>query len=297
MPLVFLGMALVADLLRPSQARIDSATIGGCLNRDYSVVHVGQSVVTLEAQHVPALDPNKLLMITARTGGLMPGGITIERQGEFADIRRALACAHAGDTVSLSGWADNPRVFSPVDLTLTIRVIDPLVIRATGNSLANLRTNDRRDATESIDVVAGAQQIRRRAPELISAALHGVALRQPLLSLVGAGPGTTPTGDDVIVGVLAAFDITGRARAARRLRTAVAPLLPRTTSVSRHYLAAAIDGRFGEHVHDLVAALEKSASTKSTIERALRWGATSGIDLLTGITTGLLNTVQAESAA
>lgn len=291
-------MALFADLLRPSQARIDSTVFGGILDHEYSVVHVGQSVVTLEPRHHGARQPHGLLMITARSGGLMPGGITIESPSEFANIRaRALEALNSTDTVSLGGWGNGASVFSPIDLTLSIRFLDVSIVHEVSTSLANLNTSDHHGASASIAVVAGAKQIRRRSPDLVAAALRGVELRQPLLSLVGAGPGTTPTGDDVIVGVLAAFDIAGNAGPARRLRAAVAPLLPRTTSASRHYLAAAIDGRFGEHVHDLVGALEKSASAKTTIELASRWGATSGIDLLTGITTGLLNPVQAESAA
>ena len=303
MPLLFLGMALVADLLTPSRARIDSTASTDLLGYEHSVVHVGQSVVSLATVHVQPSAPHRLLIITTLEGGVMPGGVCIESSDDFVKIRSAAAeCVSSCRSVALRGWDRNKAVFAPVDLTLSAREIGADAIHALWRNLASRSLNGqasmiRRSATESFATVSGAQKIRAYAPDLVAAASDGRGLGQLLIGLVGAGPGTTPTGDDLIVGVLAALDTTGSTAAARRLRAAVAPLLTRTTAASRHYLASAIDGRFGEHVHALVRRLEKSASAETTIELASRWGATSGIDLLTGLASGLLYTVQVESAA
>ena len=76
-----------------------------------------------------------------------------------------------------------------------------------------------------------------------------------LRRLIGAGPGSTPAGDDVVVGVLAALRATGRDDAAAAIGRASCRLLDRTTSASRMYLSAAADGRFAERVHELVRGL------------------------------------------
>jgi hypothetical protein len=104
-----------------------------------------------------------------------------------------------------------------------------------------------------------------------------------LHALVGAGPGTTPSGDDVIVGAMAGLRACGLADAATSLGRRVLPLLPATTTASGHYLRAAADGRFGEHVHELNDSLETGRPAAAVIARASRWGATSGVDLLFGL--------------
>ena len=59
--------------------------------------------------------------------------------------------------------------------------------------------------------------------------------------------------------------------------------LSRTTSSTAHYLAAAADGRFAQREHQLVAGLEHREAARAAATAATRWGATSGLDLLTGL--------------
>ncbi len=105
--------------------------------------------------------------------------------------------------------------------------------------------------------------------------------------LIGAGPGTTPTGDDMVVGSLAALAVLGRADAASALSATVAPRLAETTTTSRHYLAAAASGRFAEHVHHLLDGFVDGMPARTIIATASTWGASSGVDLLIGMTATL----------
>jgi hypothetical protein len=87
----------------------------------------------------------------------------------------------------------------------------------------------------------------------------------------------------VVAGVLAGLHVTNRRDAAHRLGAALLPLLPRTTSASAHYLAAAADGRFALRVHDELAGLASPAAARRAARTAREHGATSGLDLLAGV--------------
>jgi hypothetical protein len=106
----------------------------------------------------------------------------------------------------------------------------------------------------------------------------------------GRGPGLTPSGDDVLVGILAVFTAPGvEARCepvAARLRVALAPTLATTNEISRALLAQASQGRVSRPVWELARAL-LSASPTALFSQAradvLSTGATSGGDTCAGL--------------
>lgn len=110
---------------------------------------------------------------------------------------------------------------------------------------------------------------------------HGVRF------LLGRGPGLTPTGDDILIGYLAANILLNKSSENvimildELLAAAEAP----TTTVSNHYLLCGMTGRFSQSVRELVNVLTK-ASSREQIELKIRavtsFGHTSGIDLLAG---------------
>jgi hypothetical protein len=128
------------------------------------------------------------------------------------------------------------------------------------------------------------------ARELRSAA-HDANLLQTVLSgVVGRGPGATPSGDDVLVGVLAVLKSPhsgpAGARTADLFGRLLLPLLPRTTEVSGHLLRQAARGWFSRDLDELVEGLTGSASANELSERARRVcdaGATSGADACEGL--------------
>lgn len=106
--------------------------------------------------------------------------------------------------------------------------------------------------------------------------------------LVGLGPGLTPSGDDALVGVEAALHALGHP-AAGFLAMALDDVADRTTTVSATLLRQAARGEFTERIHRLLAALlgDDDGALHGAVERAIAWGATSGMDGLIGVLAGL----------
>lgn len=109
-------------------------------------------------------------------------------------------------------------------------------------------------------------------------------------SLVGLGPGLTPSGDDALVGLLAVLHRLSPANDASLalLGPAVATHLHRTGDISAHYLRLAVAGHVGERLVALGDALAVGADLD--VDRAAASvaasGATSGADALLGVLAG-----------
>ena len=110
-----------------------------------------------------------------------------------------------------------------------------------------------------------------------------------LAQVVGRGPGLTPAGDDVLVGMLAALRLAPSTQAAAHaaiLARSVEPLLASTTDLSAHLLRQAARGLFGRALHELVSALADDTAPdplRERIARVLAIGATSGADACAGV--------------
>jgi hypothetical protein len=106
----------------------------------------------------------------------------------------------------------------------------------------------------------------------------------------GRGPGLTPSGDDVLAGILAVLTAPGVSNRceplAARLRAALAPALATTNEISRALLRQASNGQVSRPVWELTSALlSGSAAATFTQARAdvLSIGATSGGDMCAGL--------------
>jgi hypothetical protein len=106
--------------------------------------------------------------------------------------------------------------------------------------------------------------------------------------LIGLGPGLTPSGDDVLVGIEAALHALARPTAGF-LVLAIDGVEGRTTELAATLLGHAAAGEFAERLHVLLAALLGSddEAIPAAIDRAVAWGATSGADCLLGVLLGL----------
>lgn len=102
--------------------------------------------------------------------------------------------------------------------------------------------------------------------------------------LVGAGPGLTPAGDDVLAGALVTAYATSDPRLVRwRQETRAALTARRTTAVSRALLHHALDGYSTADLADLLTALCRGADLAEPRTRLLAVGHTSGAALLVGV--------------
>lgn len=129
-------------------------------------------------------------------------------------------------------------------------------------------------------------------------------------ALVGFGPGLTPSGDDLLMGLLALLqarpDVCGPSNASVRLCWSVAQRLSATTPFSRFYLEHALAGRFAAALLDAREALLSAGASGSigmtggagpaacrarAFGALVSVGATSGADLLSGMVEPLLREV------
>jgi hypothetical protein len=101
-------------------------------------------------------------------------------------------------------------------------------------------------------------------------------IRTGVRRLCGLGPGLTPSGDDFLVGVLIGLYLTGGDP------QPVLQAATETTRISRAYLEAAADGQANEPWHDLLRALRSRSGWEPPARRLLRFGQTSGADMMTG---------------
>lgn len=126
-----------------------------------------------------------------------------------------------------------------------------------------------------------------RAAESLSLAVANADLEacaSAAAELAGLGPGSTPSGDDHLLGAIYAAWLLHPAPAAQAVASSIADVAaPRTTSLSAAWLKAARRGECGELWHDLIAALAgvDDAALRSAANRILQTGATSGEEALT----------------
>lgn len=112
--------------------------------------------------------------------------------------------------------------------------------------------------------------------------------RQALHFLIGRGPGLTPSGDDMIIGHLAARLLINRSnqKLQNYLRTKMTAVNDLTTDVSKHYLLCSLNQRFNQSVLNLQGALldDSKKQLEEAIQKVLKTGHTSGADFLAGFT-------------
>jgi len=115
---------------------------------------------------------------------------------------------------------------------------------------------------------------------------------EALARLVGLGGGSTPAGDDVLVGLLAGLRASEGSLDRRcALSCAVRIGLERTTLASAQMLEAALDGAFPEPLRTLVHALGDPTiddeGILAEVQAVRRLGASSGRCMLLGVREGL----------
>lgn len=115
------------------------------------------------------------------------------------------------------------------------------------------------------------------------------AADRALFQLIGLGPGLTPSGDDLLCGLLGALAAAGDRRF-ETVRLGVMPHLDRTTSASQDYLAQACRPWWTGLLHALFAAIAEpdgSHHIPAAVTRLAARGHSSGIDQGAGLVAGL----------
>ena len=111
-------------------------------------------------------------------------------------------------------------------------------------------------------------------------------------SLLGLGPGLTPSGDDFLGGMLIALQALEKVEMRNQLFFHIRNQFKNTGPVSRAYLKAASRGEGHDVIHRLLNALMKGNATqiRLAVEKIRLLGHTSGWDTLAGLVTVIRNT-------
>jgi hypothetical protein len=140
------------------------------------------------------------------------------------------------------------------------------------------------------------RQMVRSTRSMLDATLrYDLEVAGALESLIGLGPGLTPSGDDLVAGYLIGLRCTTKGET-KRLRflsafgKALIRLLQRTNDISRTYLFHATRGQASSQLIDLAIAICTGAVSNRVLEctmAAMQAGHTSGMDAVTGLLFGL----------
>ena len=120
---------------------------------------------------------------------------------------------------------------------------------------------------------------------------HFDSARQCAISLVGLGPGLTPSGDDYLVGLFAVLNIDGSPCQGwlNGGGDVLAGAEQLTNAISLAALTEAASGRVRESIQALIESLMHGTpeGLVDPLSRVLAIGSTSGADLVAGILAGL----------
>ncbi len=104
-----------------------------------------------------------------------------------------------------------------------------------------------------------------------------------LPSLIGCGIGQTPSGDDVLVGMLALAYSCKHLEFIKELKLCCQSVLHQTTKVSQMMLRQAFEGQFNQWHQELILSLSRPLEVKERAEICATLGHTSGTDFMVGV--------------
>ena len=129
------------------------------------------------------------------------------------------------------------------------------------------------------------------------------AINTAAARLIGYGIGGTPSGDDLLVGLMAAFSRSSTSRAERMRQLLTICLETQvhadaTSLLSLTVLRHALAGEFSEKIHDVTQLLmhpDDPVNLEVSLQRLLLHGATSGAEMFLGVCLGFLLLQNTES--
>ncbi|MDR5702072.1 MAG: DUF2877 domain-containing protein [Armatimonadota bacterium] len=158
-----------------------------------------------------------------------------------------------------------------------------LATEAPSESLARILEDTREAGGAFSPMLVRAREAMRMLQEALERDSPALAARAAK-GLAGLGPGLTPSGDDVLAGVLLALAVLPR-ESHETLREAITSIAPsQTHRISAAYLAAAREGEASEAWHRLLDVTLRGDPTAITpaVRKVMAYGETSGADMLAG---------------
>jgi hypothetical protein len=251
---------------------------------------IGNGPITLIADFGGSRPLSDLKLHAGMSATISERSITIEDSVQFTFDRCEL-------------WRPScwPRARSSRELGDVCRAITRLAaIEAPEEGFGRLACSHERAAGESSTSRLARPRVARFGSWLRGAIeaddpLSTSAVVQAVQSLIGLGPGLTPSGDDFLVGALALLDALAESKAHAALARAIAVGPSGLTSpLSDYLLRAAAAGHVGEHLCRAVS-LAISGRAEAAIAAVRNIGHSSGWDMMAGIATTLQAVATARS--
>ena len=237
-------------------------------------------------------------LITCSPGAISaPHGIEMA-PGDLARLRRP----HGRAPAEVLDWDPREHAIVSRSHTVTISstpqtaVFDPTLPVSEGTGISGSASRlIRYLARTRVPTGLGDQWPALVADDHISRAVASLRDRRvddPVLYWLGRGPGLTPSGDDMIAGMITALWFTGEigpSNAALIRRPLADAARHLTTDISAEYLHCACQGIALGALRDLLVALDRSdmSGAIDAVSRLRRFGHTSGMDSLLGIVAAL----------
>jgi hypothetical protein len=272
-----------------------------------SVHSVFQSALNLRVN-----GEDRLLTLIASGEGDLPQGIRLDAPADFSFEKIAIgepAMCRDGilhfENISLTVQLSGARRWKCDLPALKFDITNPVVSAAW--RLVWEALNKRQRFKES-EVVAEdlfrfeseGKNISRRAGEAMRQLIYDTQRYEltddsSITSLIGLGPGLTPSGDDLLVGYMAGLwstirDKSERAQFIASLGKTITHLSGHTNEISRTYLYHAVRGQVSSRLANLAEAISRGEDHKHLLERAeaaMKIGHTSGMETVTGLLVGL----------
>ena len=241
--------------------------------------------------------------------GRGPLNVLLSR-AEWMCLRDAVGC---GDIVGFESYAEGVRaivqcrettVFKQVSSILPVirlpelwRIREFVAERGCGPLLPVIRSEDVNDG-QALSYEGIVAERVFHSLGLLKKSWQGcnslATIQQAVRGLIGIGPGSTPSGDDVLVGYLGGMELLApRNSRVRRLYTEYRKVLTDsiqfTSPISRAHLKWAIQGFFSETLLELLESLKQPGMKKiePCLSRVIKQGASSGTDTILGLVSAL----------
>ena len=113
---------------------------------------------------------------------------------------------------------------------------------------------------------------------------HTNSILKPVTSLIGLGPGLTPSGDDFLGGIMIMLRLLKQNNKIKRLAGAIEIAASATNEISQAHLKAAAQGLGAEPLHATISdiILNRSPELRASLQRLSTIGHCSGWDALAG---------------
>ncbi len=272
-------------------------------------VHCPRGIVCIGVDTLGA-GPINIEIDQAQWGSWVTRGIAAGLEGRNSAARLHLPPRLAIETASAEVWLPPPPPrFAPAPVRRGLETFARFLVtqgagettghteRLPADGLARLVLEPNARPVSAVERSAAGPlaSFRLELPKVLAGGVWCPAAVRSAMLLVGLGPGLTPSGDDLLAGVMLAMSAAGHEQLRDALWAFLEPELDAlTTPISAMHLSAAADGMALEPLHVLRDEILRGEIRASSVDRVGAIGHTSGWDAAAGMVLGLSAAIERE---